>query len=117
MQYFFQLISEIILNFFRYKTKLTIFARIKYFYMGFSKRIKFLCKEQGLHLQDLANRLGISPTSLSQAINQPYPQLQTLERIARALDVEIVDLFAPSERGAHKCPHCGKPIEIRLEVK
>lgn len=85
--------------------------------MGFSKRIKHLCKEQGIHLQDLANRLGISATSLSQAINQPYPQLQTLERIATALGLEVVDLFEPSERGAHRCPHCGKPIEITIGIK
>lgn len=85
--------------------------------MSFSARIKYLCGEQGIHLKDLATRLGISPAGLSQSINQPYPQLQTLERIAKALDLEIVDLFPPSERGAHRCPHCGKPIEIRLEAK
>lgn len=85
--------------------------------MSFSTRIKHLCKEQGIQLKDLAARLGINAPSLSQAINQPYPQLQTLERIAKALGLEIVDLFPPSERGTHRCPHCGKPIEIELKTK
>ena len=85
--------------------------------MSFSKRIKELCKEKGILLKDLAKKLGISDAGLSQSINQPYPQLQTLERIANALDVEVVDLFPPSSRGTHRCPHCGKPIEIELKAK
>lgn len=85
--------------------------------MSFNKRIKELCREQGINLQVLASRLGIYSSSLSQAINQPYPQMQTLERIANALGVEVVDLFPPSNRGTHKCPHCGKPIEITLGAK
>lgn len=83
--------------------------------MSFSARIKDLCKEKGILLKDLAKRLGISDVGLSQSINQKYPQLQTLERIANALEVEVVDLFPPSSLGGHKCPHCGKPISITIE--
>lgn len=83
--------------------------------MSFSARIKDLCKEKGILLKDLAKRLGISDVGLSQSINQKYPQLQTLERIANALEVEVVDLFPPSSLGSHKCPHCGKPISITIE--
>lgn len=65
--------------------------------MDFSTRIKELCKERGILLKDLAIRLGITPIGLSQSINQKYPQLQTLERIAEALNVEVSELFAPKE--------------------
>lgn len=65
--------------------------------MNFSARIKELCKERGILLKDLAARLNITAIGLSQSINQEYPQLQTLERIANALDVEVSELFAPKE--------------------
>ena len=65
--------------------------------MNFSTRIKELCKERGILLKDLAARLNITAIGLSQSINQEYPQLQTLERIANALNVEVSELFAPKE--------------------
>ena len=82
--------------------------------MDFSTRIKELCKERGILLKDLAAKLGITPIGLSQSINQEYPQLQTLERIAKALDVEVGELFS-SPKGGLKCPHCGNTINIRVE--
>ena len=63
--------------------------------MNFSTRIKELCKERGILLKDLAARLNITAIGLSQSINQEYPQLQTLERIANALNVEVGELFTP----------------------
>ena len=63
--------------------------------MDFSTRIKDLCKERGMLVKDLAEKLGITSIGLSKTINQPYPQLQTLERIANALEVPITELFAP----------------------
>lgn len=62
--------------------------------MDFSARIKEICKAKGIMMKELAERLSITPTGLSKAIGQDYPQLQTLERIAAALGVEVVDLFA-----------------------
>lgn len=80
--------------------------------MDFNKRVADLCKLRGIQKKDLANILGITPQGLSQSINQPYPQLQTLERIARALGVEVGELF---ESGGIYCPHCGKRIIISKE--
>lgn len=87
--------------------------------MNFSKRIKAICKEQGIMVKDLAERLGITPTGLSMTINQQYPQLQTLERIAKALGVEVVDLFEQSPKAGGKaiCPRCGASLTIRVEVE
>lgn len=78
--------------------------------MDFKKRVKEICTERGILLKDLANILGITPTGLSSAINQDYPQLQTLERIAKALGVEVADLFKDDK--TIQCPHCGKKIII-----
>jgi transcriptional regulator with XRE-family HTH domain len=77
--------------------------------MDFNKRVADLCKYRGIQKKDLANILGITPTGLAKAINQQYPQLQTLERIAKALDVELSELFADN---TIYCPHCGKKIKI-----
>ena len=82
--------------------------------MDFNKRVADLCKMRGVQKKDLANILGISPQGLSKAINQPYPQLQTLERIAKALGVEVGELFE-SNSNYISCPHCGKKIIISKE--
>ncbi len=83
--------------------------------MDFSKQIKHLCKERGIDLKTLAKRLEITPISLSQTLHQSYPQLQSLERIANALGVEVRELFAPSDEVTITCPHCGKAIRIKFE--
>ena len=79
--------------------------------MDFSTRIKELCKERGMLLKDLAERLGITPIGLSQSINQEYPQLQTLERIANALGVDVSELFTKK----YRCPNCGCELNIKIE--
>lgn len=83
--------------------------------MDFSIRIKELCRERGILVKDLAEKLGITSIGLSKSINQPYPQLQTLEKIASALDVEVSDLFRPSGETKIVCPHCGGEIIIKAE--
>ncbi len=83
--------------------------------MDFSTRIKELCKERGILVKDLAEKLGITSIGLSKSINQPYPQLQTLEKIASALGVEVSDLFRPSGDTRIVCPYCGKGIVIKTE--
>ncbi|MFG6341395.1 MAG: helix-turn-helix transcriptional regulator [Alistipes sp.] len=56
-------------------------------------RIKELCKEKGLTLQQVAEYMGVNRVSLSNSING-NPTIGTLEKVAAALNVEIVDLFA-----------------------
>lgn len=82
--------------------------------MDFSTRIKELCKERGIMMKDLAERLNITPTGLSKSIGQDYPQLQTLERIANALDVEVSELFTPIyNKGVMTCPKCGAKLQLK----
>ncbi len=60
-------------------------------------RIKEISKMKGYTLSDLANKLGIGRSAFHQQING-NPTLETLEKIASALNVEIWELFTPSIR-------------------
>lgn len=57
-------------------------------------RIKEVCKAKGVTLQHVAEIMGVNRVSLSNSING-NPTLQTLEKIAGALGVEVIDLFEP----------------------
>ncbi|PXV61246.1 helix-turn-helix protein [Dysgonomonas alginatilytica] len=68
--------------------------------MDFRKRIKEVCQIKGITQKDLAEKLGITDISLNKTLRGEYPQLQSLEKIANALNVDITELFdAPSKSG------------------
>ena len=56
-------------------------------------RVKTLCKEKGITMAQLAEKISVTPSALSQMLNNGNPNLSTLEKIADALDVAITDLF------------------------
>lgn len=60
--------------------------------------VKEVCKEKGFTIQDLADKMEMKRESLSRAING-NPTLETLEKIANALGVDITELFVPSSSG------------------
>ena len=51
-------------------------------------------KEKGISIKELATRMGISSSAVSQILANPYPSIQQLERIAKAIGVDVMDLFA-----------------------
>lgn len=55
--------------------------------------IKELCKNQGIPLKVLAEKMGMTPSVMSQFLTSPNPSIPTLERIASVLRVNIGDLF------------------------
>jgi transcriptional regulator with XRE-family HTH domain len=55
-------------------------------------RIKEVCKAKGVTLQQIADIMGVNRVSLSTSING-NPTIQTLEKIAAALGVEVIELF------------------------
>ena len=61
-----------------------------------SHKVKELCREKGITIKQLAEKMQIAPESLSRAING-NPQLSTIRKIADALGVSITDLFDHSE--------------------
>jgi len=80
-------------------------------------RVKEICKEKGITIQELADNMEMKRESLSRAING-NPTLETLEKIATALGVNITELFdQPKNNTAGiTCPHCGKNINIKIEL-
>ena len=78
-------------------------------------RIKEIAKSRGLTLEQLAEKLGIRRTSLSQALTRNVCSIEKLSEIADVLDVEIPELFEASQPSSMKCPHCGKPLTIKVE--
>jgi transcriptional regulator with XRE-family HTH domain len=59
------------------------------------ERIRFLRKEQGMTLKDLAYRIGMETSNLSVIENgRSNPQILTYIRIAAALEVDLKELFS-----------------------
>lgn len=79
-------------------------------------RIKEICKSQGITLNDLAERVGVSRVSLSGiSTGKQKPSFDTLEKLAAALGVSVPELFAPQPTNTITCPHCGKTITLKVE--
>ena len=55
-------------------------------------RVKEICKEKGITIGEVAERMNMQRESLSRAING-NPTLDTLEKIATALNVPVTELF------------------------
>lgn len=56
-------------------------------------RVKEICKTKAITIGELADKMQMQRESLSRAING-NPTLETLVKIATALDVEISELFS-----------------------
>ncbi len=57
-------------------------------------RIKELCREKGITLNDLAAKIGVSQPSISgMSTGRIKPSFETLEKLSTALDVPVGVLF------------------------
>ena len=71
-------------------------------------------------VNQLADMLGITRQALSKQI-QGKLLVETAQRIADTLDVPLWELFVSKEEiiksspNTECCPHCGKPISVKLE--
>lgn len=74
-------------------------------------RILELCKERGITQKDLAAQIGMTPVGLAKAASG-NPTVETLEKIATALGVQVTELFTPPTTDSLRCPHCGGVIKI-----
>lgn len=82
------------------------------------QRVLDILKEKGLKQTYLIDKLGITRQALHIQLNSDAIQLNSLTKIATALDVPIEQLFTTTQKtytNTCKCPHCGKPIEVYLK--
>ena len=79
-------------------------------------RIKEVCKEKGVSINELAEKVGMTRVSISNMIaGRQSPPVDKLEKIADALGVEAWTLLkSPNEiegRYLH-CPKCGAKLQL-----
>jgi transcriptional regulator with XRE-family HTH domain len=80
-------------------------------------RVKEICREKGITLKQLAERMGVPPESLSRAISDKgNPTLSTMRNIAEALGVPIVNLLEAPASGNLKCPNCLATLRLSAEI-
>lgn len=79
-------------------------------------KIKEICSANGISQKALAEKIGVSATSLSRIVTgEQKPSLDTLDKVAEALGVSLADLFGAPNATIISCPHCGKPITLHVE--
>ena len=74
-------------------------------------RIKELIKEKGTTIQNIADLIGVNRVTLSNSING-NPTLETLEKIANALDVPVTERFARSSDEVVGAVRIGKDTHV-----
>lgn len=79
-----------------------------------SDKIKAQIKFHGMTNKEVAEKLGVMPTSLSRTIGNPRINLLDMERIAEAIGCQVEDFFTDYSIPTLTCPHCGKPIRVEL---
>lgn len=87
------------------------YEQLAKFYLDMANlRIKEAIKAHGLSVEQVAKRMGILPSALSQSING-NPTVEKLEKIAAAIGCTPSELLA-NPTNTITCPHCGKLIKI-----
>lgn len=75
-------------------------------------KIKETIKERGLTVAEVAGRMRIGPSALTQSING-NPSFKKLGEIAEAVGCSVTDFIDDEKKeGIVTCPHCGKKFRI-----
>ena len=82
-------------------------------------QIKEIMSERCVTSAALAEQVGISKVAVSNIVTgKSLPTLDTLMKISKVLNVTLSELIGetPLSEDSHLvCPHCGKPINIKIE--
>lgn len=77
-------------------------------------RVQEVCKEQGVTMQLLASRLGVTYQALYASVSG-NPTIGKLTEIADALGVDVSDLLERKDNNTITCPKCG--TRFKMEEK
>lgn len=72
-------------------------------------KIKEICEKRNLTITELGRMIGLKKSSIYSVINNGNPTVETLEKIAKALNVKVKDFFE-EDKEVFTCPHCHQPI-------
>lgn len=87
-------------------------------------RIKEICDEKGIKVNSIIGTVGITLPALYNIVNgKMSPKMETLAKIAEALNVPLWQLFVSPEEvrketsmsGFYVCPKCGAKLDIELK--
>lgn len=83
--------------------------------------IQKVIKEKGFTQNEVAERLGITKSSLSQSVHNENTSIKMMRKIADVIGCKVGDFFkdemeeATAQTPSLVCPHCGKEIKVTLE--
>ncbi len=77
-------------------------------------RVQEICKSQGITMQMLSKRMGITYQALYAAVSG-NPTIGKLGEIAKALGVSVVELIEDDkDKNTITCPNCGKKFRMEM---
>ena len=79
--------------------------------------IKKVIRAHGFTLEKVATELGVSKSTMTQFVSG-NPTLSRLQDIANVLNIPVSELVMDVDTPPSVsviCPHCGKPINIKIE--
>ena len=75
------------------------------------------CRKRGIKLKDLAKRLGVPQSTLSETMRRGKPDYATLERLSNALGCLPGDLLPHTADNEVTCPNCGHQFRVEIKEK
>lgn len=109
---FFKFYFDLFLFFSKSNLKILLYLYSNYI-LNTMLRIQEICKEKGITMQILAKKMGITYQALYASV-AGNPTIGRLEEIAKALNVEVVDLFE-KKSCSFTCPNCGSKLKLIKE--
>lgn len=73
-------------------------------------KIREICEAKSLTITELGRMIGAKKSAIYSIVNNGNPTVETLEKFAKALDVNVRDFFE-EDKEAFTCPHCHQPIK------
>lgn len=85
--------------------------------MKLADNIKAVANRHGKTISAIADEMGVAQSHVSRTINNPRITLQDMEKLSQLIGCEVSDFFVEASPTSLVCPHCGKPLNIHIELK